>query len=471
VNPKDEGDSLAEASRLLVFDAIHNSVPTTIRDGVGIDRASGAAARTEAAKFDMEVLPSKTNFELRLELREGDEMDQQLLAAALAEWKEGRAWLGGRVARGLGAFQLKDDLRCVQLNLNKADQLMAFLREDEPWKGVQQVPDWLVGCVEQVTIMPSDVPGVAHRWITAEFTLKAEGPMLTNDTAAAGISGFDHAPLLASTTDWEHPTLPGASLRGVLRSHAERIARTLATLNASSGEEFLQKCPACSPLVRSSEKEPKPALESCDSLLKKNKVPTTKEVDQDMLCLACWLFGSTRYGSRLIVEDAPFVGDRPCYKMLDFLAIDRFTGGGAEHLKFDALALWQPSFHVHLHLDNPDPWELGWLALVLRDLREGWLNVGFGAAKGFGRVRIVDGSWKLRLGFLGDDGLGLPATTTSGVYQVAEFNPSTQPHWSVQVVQWVNEFNQKITAFERCDTLCLEKDSFFGRVEQFYPNG
>jgi CRISPR/Cas system CSM-associated protein Csm3 (group 7 of RAMP superfamily) len=466
VDPTDEGD--AQASRLLVFDApLCSDVPTAIRDGVGIDRASGAAARAAAAKFDLEVLPAGAIFELRLELRGGNEQDEHLLAAALAEWTAGRAWLGGRVARGLGAFDLRD-LRCVERDLDQAGQLMAFLRSDEPWRGAQEVSDWLQTRLGQVEISPVDAPASARRWISAEFTLQAEGPLLTNDTTASAISGFDSAPLTAAVGDAAQPVLPGASLRGVLRSHAERIARTMATLSAGDENEFRQKCPACDPLVRRSEKEPEPALESCDSLLRGKK-----EVDENNLCLACRLFGSTRRGSRLTVEDAFFVGDEPVLKMMDFLAIDRFTGGGADGLKFDALALWEPAFRVRLHLDNPEPWELGWLALVMRDLRAGWLNVGYGAAKGFGRVRIVDDGWKLRLGFLGNDGLGLPRTTTSGVYQVAELNETTKVKWLEQAREWVKSFNRAVTGTgsvkPRCNELPIPKDTYWGQpVERLY---
>jgi hypothetical protein len=94
------------------------------------------------------------------------------------------------------------------------------------------------------------------------------------------------------------------------------------------------------------------------------------------------------------VEDAPYKSTddqtKPIFKMLDFLAIDRFTGGAADEFKFDALALWRPAFALRIFLDNPTPWELGWLWLVIRDLSEGWLNVGFGSAKGFGRAKFAN---------------------------------------------------------------------------------
>lgn len=96
--------------------------------------------------------------------------------------------------------------------------------------------------------------------------------------------------------------------------------------------------------------------------------------------MACQLFGSTWNGSPAAVEDAPFVGEIT-YKVLDFLAIDRFTGGGRDSAKLNAVVLWKPRFSVSLFLENPEPWELGWLALVLRDLNDGLATVGFGGRR------------------------------------------------------------------------------------------
>ena len=471
VNPTDEEGSQSAASRLLVFNATPsgNLPRSLIRDGVGIDRVTGAAARAGAVKFDLEVLPAGATFDLRLELRDAAPEDEALLAAGLAEWQARRLWLGGRVARGLGAFDLSD-LAYRTLSLEEPAHLMTFLKDDQPWKQAQTQPDWLAK--QLATLHPvsnsHQSEAITRGWVTVTGLLQAEGPLLTNDTLTSGATGFDHAPLLAQWGDWRQPVLTGAGLRGVLRSHAERIARTLATHNAAGQEVFLQKCPACSP-VESRAGEP---LASCDTLLK-GKISSDKIVDDEHLCLACRLFGSTRRGSRLMVEDALFAGDKPpTLKMLDFLAIDRFTGGGAEGAKFDALALWNPAFALRLHLENPAPWELGWLALVLRDLAEGWLTVGFGAAKGFGRVRLEN--WVATFGYLTpDDAPDLVQrhliTQTSGVYTTAQVTEATTG-WRALAQQWVNTFRKQVNEnFARPEELALTQDSYFGRVDTLYP--
>ena len=479
INPTDEAGSQSAASRLLVFNAIPVGDPprTLIRDGVGIDRVTGAAARAGAVKFDLEVLPAGATFQLRIEFRETDPDDEALLAAGLAEWQAGRLWLGGNVARGLGAFDLSD-LEYRELPLDSPDRLLSFLKSDQPWQQAQVQPDWLSQRLETLRPVPADnqPESVAHGWFMLTGTLQAEGPLLTNDTMVSGTIGFDHAPLLAQMGDWSRPVLTGAGLRGVLRSHAERIARTLATFqawdSAQDGDQrkqhFLSRCPACSP-VESRKDAP---LASCDTLLK-GQIPSSEIVDDEHLCLACRLFGSTRRGSRLIVEDAPFAGEKVILKMLDFLAIDRFTGGGAEGLKFDALALWKPAFTLRLYLENPEEWELGWLALVLRDLEEGWLSVGFGAAKGFGRVKLKN--WKMTFGYLTPEDLptGLDEPDTpgqSGIFKTAEVQGGSD-EWRKVAGDWVETFHQQVDNFGRTELTRLAEDCYFGKVDSdcLYP--
>lgn len=466
INPGDEENSQAAASRLLVFNAVLISPSggsSTIRDGVGINRVTGAAARAGAVKFDLEVLPAGTEFQVRLELRGQEEQDEQLLAAALAEWQAGRAWLGGRVARGLGAFDLTG-LTFAQLDLNHTDNLLAYLKADQPETITTPVANWLTDQIAAIHLTATAHPYAARSWFRVDATLKATGPLLTNDTVSAGLTNFDHAPALLQWGDWTQPVLAGSGLRGVIRSHAERLARTLATLKAADKNEFLRTCPACSPVAGKAEQP----LASCDSLLRQNEVPTDTEVGDEQLCLGCRLFGSSWRGSRLLLEDAAFAGqEAPKLKMLDFLAIDRFTGGGADGAKFDALALWKPTFTLRLHLENPEPWELGWLALVLRDLQSQWLTVGMGAAKGFGRVKLED--LDMRLGYLMAEDL-VPFNLSAGTNDEMSGMYRARPVLLDEALPWIGEFKQLVAAFQRQDGLVLTADSYFDDVtSQLYP--
>ncbi|MFQ5615857.1 MAG: RAMP superfamily CRISPR-associated protein [Anaerolineales bacterium] len=505
LNPSDEGDN-ARASRLLVFNATlrkagneknednkkdeaqNQNSASHIRDGVGIDRATGAAARVGRVKFDLETLSAGAIFDFRLELREVPKQNKELetiLAAGLAEWQAGRAWVGGRVNRGMGAFKLESPV-FKTLDLDDPKNLVAFLGDDKPWETLAKTAKgetWPTDQAKAIAIHPllgnrDLAPHVAQTWVKITGTLRAAGPLLTNDTVSSTLTGFDHAPLLAQWGRWQHPVLGGAGLRGVIRSHAERIARTIATHHAESKDDFLRICPACNPV----ESRKEAALANCDSLLKENGVSNNAEVNDQQLCLACLLFGSSRRGSRLVVEDAPYnakvAGEKPKLKMFDFLAVDRFTGGGAEGFKFDALALWQPAFTLNLYLENPAPWELGWLVLVLRDMQAGWLNVGMGAAKGFGRMELQD-DLLLTLGYLHADDLAafeLDADgQRDGLYTEKTFSLS-------EAAGWVTQFNEKIKGnakkgiaeFSRGDEEHqlpkLPADTYFnGTVDKLYP--
>lgn len=506
VNPKDEsrreGESVEEwrkrtghAASILVYDAVLDAASKLqIRDGVGIDRTTGAAARRERIKFDLEVLPAGATFKVRIELdrRLADEAVMQLLAATLAEWQAGRGVVGGRVSRGLGAFDLAD-VQFIERDLDKPDALMTLLRDGPPWDAKDGETGWvaekLQATIPAIEKWPGDAKApIAHSWALAEFTLAATGPFLTHDLTQAGRGGFDHAPVLAAYTPnlplvsglRGVPVLPGSSLRGVLRSQAERIARTLATLDAwSAGANheqrknvFLARCPACNPLTTQTSDE----VASCNSFIKTLKKQDREKLEragaEDKLCLACRLFGSTWNGSRLRVEDAPFKeGARLEYKVLDFLAIDRFTGGGRDSAKFDALALWKPQFSVRLFLDNPEPWELGWLALTLRDLQDGLATVGFGRAKGFGQCTIEDR--KLTIGILHPDDFPLPqlesgkedatvqaaiaagerlrtaSNAISGLYKTVAYDAAAAIDWLALANGWVKEFNRLVKNYAR----------------------
>jgi CRISPR/Cas system CSM-associated protein Csm3 (group 7 of RAMP superfamily) len=478
VNPQEDAEAGGNAARVWVYDAVLESSDVQLRDGVGIDRVTGAAARRERIKFDLEVLPAETVFKVRIEIdrRLSDERVLQLLAASLAEWEQGRGAVGGRVSRGLGAFRL-DDVRFIGHDLNEAVNLMQMLRSGPPWDAADGDKSWLDIQVRalrpEITAWEDgdDTP-VARSWALAEFTLAASGPFLTHDLTQAGRSGFDHAPVLATYTKNSKPVLPGSSLRGGLRSQAERIARTLTTQTASKSSDprqhFLNHCPACNPLTSRSV-DP---VASCNSLIKAKLSEMSKTERDDLeqvgaenhLCLACQLFGSTWNGSRLRVEDAPFVGEKVTYKVLDFLAIDRFTGGGRDSAKFDAVVLWKPRFGVRMFLENPEPWELGWLALVLRDLNDGLATVGFGAAKGFGQCTIEepmltfgvlhdtdfpspvadDENEALKLAVGARDRLLAVKSDTSGLYRTVVFDQASEADWLVLANGWVKAFNDKV---------------------------
>ena len=183
---------------------------------------------------------------------------------------------------------------------------------------------------------------------------------------------------------------PGTSLKGVLRSHLERIARTL------------KQGSVCIPYY--------------DNRNKKDMIPVTEEQEsfgcgfrsrQDGSanssstayadsCATCRLFGSLKFGGRFSISDAyPLPDHKPSPEARDGIAIDRFTGGTAHGALFDLKVLVGGKFEANLRLTNFELWQLAALNLLLSDLADEMITIGSGRSRGLGRVRITVPSYCL----------------------------------------------------------------------------
>lgn len=94
-----------------------------MRDGVGIDRNTGAAR--EKLRYDFQVVPAGAQFAFRLVIDGANEAEIGLLLLALEAMANGLAPLGGATSRGLGRIALGIDwARCVWID--PADTLTIF---------------------------------------------------------------------------------------------------------------------------------------------------------------------------------------------------------------------------------------------------------------------------------------------------------------------------------------------------------
>jgi CRISPR-associated RAMP protein (TIGR02581 family) len=75
-----------------------------IRDGVGIDRDTETAH--SGVKYDFEVVPASTRFELEIVVENAEPESMGLLWLGLSEMEMGRISLGGKGTRGLGGVKL-----------------------------------------------------------------------------------------------------------------------------------------------------------------------------------------------------------------------------------------------------------------------------------------------------------------------------------------------------------------------------
>lgn len=95
-----------------------------IRDGVGIDRDSERAK--DRIKFDFEVVPPGTAFELSLALENPSRRDLALVALGLQEFVDGMVPIGGIRSRGLGRCRL-EALKVAWVDLTNSAALREYL--------------------------------------------------------------------------------------------------------------------------------------------------------------------------------------------------------------------------------------------------------------------------------------------------------------------------------------------------------
>lgn len=158
--------------------------------------------------------------------------------------------------------------------------------------------------------------------------------------------------------------IPGSSLRGVVRAHAERLLRTI--------DDRL----ACS-------------VEATKSCLRKAGVKEDKASAKEIYekaCYACRLFGSTGMASRVQMGDL-YPTLVPLSESRFGVAIDRITGAVAVG-PFDLEVVTDARFEGRIVMRNFTIGQLGLLSASLLDIADGLVALGHSKSRGLGRVRI-----------------------------------------------------------------------------------
>ncbi len=204
-----------------------------------------------------------------------------------------------------------------------------------------------------------------------ELEIEVKGPVLIKSGEAGFATGPDMSFVRSNAYGGETPLpyLPGTSLKGVIRSQVERIARTL------SAPETTAVC-----LPYSFDNGPE---QSCGKRFDK-KTPKPQVYRGE--CLACRMFGSLEFKGRVNIDDAYAVDPGKLrLEVRDGVAIDRKTGGAAA--KYDLEVLTAGTFKTTILANNFELWQLGALGLVLADLWDERIRFGLGTSRGLGHVR------------------------------------------------------------------------------------
>jgi len=205
-----------------------------------------------------------------------------------------------------------------------------------------------------------------------DFIIAPRGPLLIKSGKEAGADPTlldmnfvrtDHADLGRTVY------LPGSSLKGAVRSYCEKIGRTVGLR-------------VCNPLTDA----------SCGRVLEhKARRMSGAEIYQG-LCPICRLFGHTVMASHVwfsdayptpgTIEAANDTGER------DGVAIDRVSGAVAVG-PFQLEVVTRGAFQAQLTVRNFQLWQVGLLAVALRDVANGYVPLGFGKSRGLGKVALA----------------------------------------------------------------------------------
>jgi len=243
-----------------------------------------------------------------------------------------------------------------------------------------------------------------------QLTLTTTGPVLIRSGVATSSQGRnpDMTPVQTYRNGQREVFFPGSSLKGVFRSHLEKIGRTL------------NEPAICDPFGAS----------FCGKKFKDDD-PTHNVYAGS--CPVCRLFGSTAFIGRISIGDAYLSDDylkrggNPVpTELRDGVGIDRFTGGASHGAKFDLEAVSSGvDFVTNIYLRNFECWQLGMILQVVRDLEDELIRVGSGTSRGLGGIKgAVE---KVEISYP-----GLPQKEAKEVWGLGKFLAEQTPNYDTR---------------------------------------
>lgn len=384
-----------QASFVLIEDATIEDaaeVLSEIRDGVGIDRFYGTAA--DGAKYDRAVLPRGTqlDFEMRVEIGEGHDAGQTkaVIGFLLEDLAKSNVRFGASKTRGLGRVRLENFSIKEQSFIGF--EILDTLNDGGNLLTLEQL--------KNKSISPS-----SDTKLVIEIDWKPRLPVMVK----AGYDGIgvDMLPLTSGVRNGELAlVLPGSSIKGVMRSHAERIVRTLKGLSAPNNPNDNQNfnnqvdVPLVDELFGARSKSKDEA-----SIAKKDLGLGALAIDD---CYAtegmntdAWreveiakADNEQSFGSWELTEKLAAIPNTNL-RINHHVAIDRWTGGASEGALYSVLTptkiVWE-AMRLSLGFGRIEKESrlpaLMLLLLILRDIAENRLSFGFATNRGMGEIEV-----------------------------------------------------------------------------------
>lgn len=228
----------------------------------------------------------------------------------------------------------------------------------------------------------------------AYFTviITTTGPLLVK-SGHATVSGPDMTPVLTYRNNTMEAYIPGSSLKGVFRSHLEKLVCSMKPQVVCYPFANVEGHESDSAQRQSDYKD------SCGEMFNKRAKNAKSDAERRTLeartdivyadsCPTCRLFGSTSFIGRVAISDAYLPKEtKGSTELRDGVGIDRLTGGASHGAKFDLQVVSTGvSFATTIHLRNFEIWQLGMLFAVLQDMEDELIRIGSGRSRGLGMV-------------------------------------------------------------------------------------
>lgn len=344
---------------------------TAIATGVSIDRHTGTAA--DHKLFNVEYVPPGVEFRVEISGNDLDPDEVALLLGLLKTASHAGLRVGAGAPDSYGKVKwVEDPVRHVpEVKSVSSKQINEWLNSNGWTSGGGVRPGTcdvkpIRNFATEIKISPETLSVSSASVVELRLRLEFDGGFLVNsphdaDRTADSETPFNHIPIKDASGKI---ILPASAFRGPLRSQAEKIVRTIGhyACDGGSGKDCAVK----------------------------------NGLDDSDQCLVCRLFGSPGWKSPIQISN--FVPTtKVVQKKQEFLAVDRFTGGSAAGKKFNAMRAIGPTFEGTVRIDverlmatGAGQSATGLMALTMRDLLEGDITFGFGAAKGYGAVRHAE---------------------------------------------------------------------------------
>lgn len=328
-------------SNISVFESIgelDENHPIELRSGIRLDPKTGTVAKH--ALFEMEVLPPRTKFPIRLDITIPDKDSEKDIMSGVLKicqgLENGEIRIGGRKTRGFGQCHVETwsaDRYDLQTETGWKQWLASDYGNDLKFNGDRHISDAIS---EHIEVNSLTLSFDKRRHIVVKLHLDLRGGLLI------GGSGTDpDGPDIIHLTSARDSVIPGTSIAGALRARARRILNVF-TDNKERVQNFMNSMFGTS------------ATEEADSLKK----------------------------SKLIVHESTLTGGQRLRP--NRIKIDRFTGGVIDGALFEEEVYYGGSFDMIMELRNPKIAQVGLLLLLVKDLVDGDLPLGAASSVGRG---------------------------------------------------------------------------------------